>query len=312
MQPIQDLPAANKIAMPDQALVPAVTHEELRSYINDLCADHSDGVGIVRYFSERANYGQAITQDLLPLLVYLSVSEKHNHARAMPLAACWALYLAAAHFFDDTQDRGQTRSINDGIAAFGLANIALAGLEIGEDALRDILDAVGRAATLGAMAQRRELSKRNVLTRTDYFRNVIGKAAAIIATGAWIGGRMATEQKETLTFLKEFGMTLGLSIQIADDCMDLAEDLANGIYSLPVIEGLAMNEHPDYPALRALTAAESLCKGDTQEIIHLLQRMGAIAICKRMVGVYQAQVKAAFGVLPGLGNYFADYVAPDS
>lgn len=304
-----DLQTPDNPAQP-RALALDTVHRELRDFVDALRADFPEGAEISEYFGKRARYEQAIKQDLLPLLVYLAVSGQ-AYSKALPLAAAWALYLAAAHFLDEAQDSGRFQAVNDGVTTLGMANVALAQLEVNEDGLRDILDAVGRAAALGANAQSGDLRRGSIRSRTDYYRNIIGKAASIIATGVWIGGRMATDQSDRLTLLKEFGLALGMTIQISDDCLDLAEDLANGIYTLPVIEGLSMTAHPEYPALSEFLAQKPLRASDVEEVIHILDGMGAISVCRRMARVYQAQVKAVFELLPGLATYFTDYVAPD-
>jgi len=149
-------------------------------------------------------------------------------------------------------------------------------------------------------------------SKSDYFRSIAGKAAAIIATGVWLGGRLATDDSQTLTALKEFGLALGMSIQISDDCLDLAEDLMNGTFTLPVIEGLALPEHPDYPALQRLLNRRPLTAVDAQEIIRTLEGMGALTRCKRIIRAYQVQAAAAFTLFPGLEPHFANYVAAET
>lgn len=286
-------------------------HGELRAFVDVLLSELPESGAVSEYFVKRARHEQAVKQDLLPLLVYQAVGNR-AHSKAMPLVAAWALYLAASHLLDEAQDNGRFQAVNDGVIALGLANVALAQLDVDEDTLRDILDAVGRVAVLGANAQSDELEHGRIRSRTDYFRNIIGKAASIIATGVWIGGRMATGDSETLSLLKEFGLALGITIQISDDCLDLAEDLANGTYTLPVIEGLSMTAHPEYLRLKRLIDGTSLQEGAAEEVVQVLERMGAIDACRRMARAYQAQVAAVFEPLPGLATYFADYVAPEA
>ncbi len=105
-----------------------------------------------------------------------------------------------------------------------------------------------------------------IWSEAEYFRNVAGKAAAIISTGVWMGGRLATTDAKTLDLLKEFGLALGMANQISDDSLDLTDDLAQGTYTLPVIKGLAMTEHPDHPILKQLTSQSSLGKEMSRQL----------------------------------------------
>jgi len=295
---------------PSGTLPLSAIHEELRIFLDALLSDFPGSGSVSVYFTKRAQHEPAVRQDLLPLLVYEAVSQG-GYSNAIPLAAFWALCLAASHLLDDAQDNGRFQCVNDGVMALGAANVALAQLDTGEDALRDILDAVGRVVALGANAQSDELQYGRTWSKAGYFRNMMGKAAVIIATGVWIGGRLATDNGETLALLKEFGLVLGMAIQISDDCLDLADDLANGACTLPVIEGLAMREHPDYPALKKLMSQTPLPESDVQTVVDILKNMGAVDACHRMVKAYQVQATAVFNIVPGLKTYFADYVTPE-
>jgi geranylgeranyl pyrophosphate synthase len=112
-----------------------------------------------------------------------------------------------------------------------------------------------------------------------------------------------------LAMLKEFGLALGMAIQISDDCSDIVDDLTNGIYTLPVIEGLAMSDHLKHPKLQQLLSQPVLQRQDAHQVETVLEQMGAIKTCRRLIRAYQVQVEAVFDVLPGLRPYFADYVA---
>lgn len=81
-------------------------HEELRIFVDALLADFPGSGSVHTYFTKRAQHEPAVKQDLLPLLVYEAVSGQ-AHGRAIPLAASWALYLAASHLLDKAQDGGR-------------------------------------------------------------------------------------------------------------------------------------------------------------------------------------------------------------
>jgi hypothetical protein len=286
-----------------------IIHEELRFFIDALLLDFSGSETISAYFSQRGQHGPAVRQDLMPVLVYQALGGQECTG-VMPLLAAWSLHLAACHSLDDAQDQKRYEATNNGLMALGAAYAALSQLETSEAVLlRDLLDALGRVVGLAAKAQSSEFQSRE-WSKTDYFRAIGGKAAAIIATGAWIGGRLATNDSETLSLLKNFGLALGMAIQIRDDCLDLAEDLTNGLYTLPVIEGLAMTGHPDYALLQQLVSQDVLSEKDVTQIIGILERMGAIEACQRIARAYQVQAAATFEIIPTLEPYFLEYVKP--
>jgi len=281
----------------------------LQDFVTTLVVDMqgSSTAMILSYLENHGKHEKFIRQDLLPLFVYLTISGQ-TYERSIPLATGWALYLAAAHFLDDAQDNGNMEYANTSAAAIGLANIALAQLQADQSTLRDILDAFGRVMVLGANAQIAEQSPGRIRSRTEYFQATAGKAAVIISTGVWAGGRLATNDSQNLAILREFGLAWGMAMQISDDCLDLEDDLINGLYTLPVIEGLSRIDHHDYPTLNALLSKTVLSRQDAQEVVSILDRMGTITFCKRLVRAYQSQASATFNVIPELAMYFSDYV----
>lgn len=285
----------------------------MRELINSLVTDlhGSSTAKILSYLEMHSQQQRFIRQDLLPLFVWRAISGQ-SYERAILLAAGWALYLAAAHFLDDAQDRKNIEYANASAAALGLANRVLAQLQTDQDTLRDILDAFGRAAVLGANAQDDERARGRIWSRAEYFQTIAGKSAVIISTGVWAGGRLATNNSETLAILKEFGLAWGMATQISDDCLDLEDDLGNSLYTLPVIEGLLKTDHPEYPTLSTILKKTTLSQQDVQMVAAILDKMGVIALCRRVAGAYQAQAAAAFDVIPELRIYFADYVTPVS
>jgi hypothetical protein len=84
---------------------------------------------------------------------------------------------------------------------------------------------------------------------------------------------------------------------------------ARQYHTLPVIEGLAMSDHLKHPKLQQLLSQPVLQRQDAHQVETVLEQMGAIKTCRRLIRAYQVQVEAVFDVLPGLRPYFADYVA---
>jgi hypothetical protein len=285
-------------------------HRSLQAHIAALLKGHASYERVQRYFGLRAMHPGACKQDLLPLLVYTALSP-NVYTVALPLTAAWALYLAAAHIMDEAQDTGSFSGANDSIIVLSAANKALAELDTDIDTLRDVLAAFGEGTMISGGAQKGELSHGRSWSREMYFRYIGGKSAAIIAVGAWLGGRLATDDDDTLALLKSFGLALGMILQIGDDCQDLAEDLVQGTFTLPVIEGLSMIDHQDYPRVQELTGKSPLSVQEAHKLVTTLTHMGAVLACQRLMRVYQVQAAAAFQVIPGLAAHFADYVMPE-
>ncbi|HRQ42421.1 MAG TPA: class 1 isoprenoid biosynthesis enzyme [Chloroflexota bacterium] len=295
-----------------EAVQVTVMYESLLEYIGSLLSGFpgSSTNQVLAYLALRRAHHPSMSQDLLPLFVYTAVSQDLPD-RAMPLTAAWTLYLAACHLLDDAQDNQNMQQVNGGVTAFGVANVALAQLTTDQDTLCAILDAFSRVTALATNAQSDEYRPGYIRSRAEYFQSIGGKAAAIISTGVWAGGRLGTDDTSTLAILKEFGLAWGMAMQIGDDCLDLADDLARGLYTLPVIEGLAKTEHPEQSRLKQLSGKPSLSPPEVQAVVTILAAMGTMDSCRRVVRAYQMQASAVFNVFPGLEPYFADYVAPD-
>ena len=300
-----------------ESVKPAEAFSEMRCFVERACnrLPTSGCAAIQVYLEHRGTHEAAIRQDLLPLFVYHAVVGQDYRA-AIPLASAWALSLAASHTMNRIQDTEQNRQqslaeMNQAAVALGIADIALANLEVEVDTLRDILDAMGRTTALAANAQSWELQQGRTWTRRQYLGYVASKSASIIATGAWMGGRLATDDGRTLQMLKEFGLALGMAMQIADDCLDLVPDLMSGTHTLPVIEGLLMEHHPDHALLKRLINRPALGREEAEAAAALLEEMGAVNASRRVVQAYQAQAAAIFGLFPAMEHYFGSaYHAP--
>ncbi len=98
-------------------------------------------------------------------------------------------------------------------------------------------------------------------TADSYLESISGKTASLMAASCRIGALTAQLSRARVDALTAFGESLGMVFQIRDDILDLVgtqevlgkppgQDLAEGIYNLPVIHALA---DPDAgPELRGL------------------------------------------------------------
>jgi len=86
-------------------------------------------------------------------------------------------------------------------------------------------------------------------TRADYYEAIGGKTASLMAASCQVGGLTANISTIELHALGAYGMELGLVFQLRDDILDITavdgelgkpagQDLAEGIYTLPVLVAL--------------------------------------------------------------------------
>ncbi len=95
----------------------------------------------------------------------------------------------------------------------------------------------------------------------QYFSAIAGKTAALMSTSCRIGGLTGGRSRQEIEALTAFGRSLGFLFQLRDDLLDVladddelgkpaGQDLAEGIYTLPVI--LALRDPSVGPELESL------------------------------------------------------------
>jgi heptaprenyl diphosphate synthase len=113
------------------------------------------------------------------------------------------------------------------------------------------------AATIGRLCegQVRELQTVYDVSRSEdaYTAAVVGKTASLFSTAARIGGLAADLPRAQVEALTAYGHRYGMAFQVVDDVLDVVateeelgkpsgHDMAEGIYTLPVIRALATGD----------------------------------------------------------------------
>ena len=255
----------------------------------------------------------------LPVLTCLAVGGKA--AAAVPVASAWALLELAGHILDDLQDQDNEAALwADWPAAKSAlisttllfaAQACLAELAVDTTAQSDIIRSLSQACMQGVRGQ-------FIAPRTTslelYFRHLAAKAGITIAAVAYAGARTHTDNAETLQLIFDFGLNLGLLMQLNDDLRDLstnsvANDLKRGYYSLPVLQALTQTEHSYYARLSQLLAAAAPTEAIITEIVAILVDMGAFSLATSMARVYQKKALDCLEPFPA-GNiiYLKDFL----
>ena len=111
-----------------------------------------------------------------------------------------------------------------------------------------------RATTLGRLCQGQVSEVKTVFstgrTTEQYLEAISGKTAALMATSCRIGALTGMATRDEVEALTEFGRNFGMVFQLRDDILDVVatngelgkpagQDLAEGVYTLPVLHALA-------------------------------------------------------------------------
>ena len=210
---------------------------------------------------------------LRPLLAFAAATGGACEASQEVLLGGVALELMhlASLYHDDVMDeaviRRNVESVN---ARFGnliaivagdylMARSAAIAADLGTE-IAGLLARTLAALTRGQVSEVRTTYKPE-RTVDDYFDAIGGKTAALMASACRVGALTAERTPSCAEALTEFGHAFGMVFQIRDDVLDLlstgdqlgkpaGQDLAEGIYTLPVL--VALDDAAVGPELRSL------------------------------------------------------------
>lgn len=172
--------------------------------------------------------------DLIPSITCSATSG--DPTEVMPVTAAWQLIRLAAKFFDDVED-GETedRSAEVNNLATGYLFTAYAALEklteygISWEQSQRVRKGFNQACLQTCAGQDVDLSTRwdrEVPTPDDWHEIARAKSGALFAWATWAGAVVASANQEVQTSLWDYGLHLGILVQIADDY--------NGIWNSPL------------------------------------------------------------------------------
>lgn len=154
---------------------------------------------------------------------------------------------------------------------------------------------------LGQMNNRFDLDQ----SLLDYYRNVNGKTAALFSLAAEEGAYFGQADHRTVQLAKRIGQNIGISFQILDDILDYAgdqrlnkpvlEDLATGVYSLPLL--LVLQEHRD--ELRPLLAKQrEMTIQDMEKVQALVVKYGGVEQAQEIATKFTNKAEDEIAMLP--------------
>ena len=246
---------------------------------------------------QMANHGGKYIRPAIVLLMARVINPRFSDERLIKTAASIEILHMASLIHDDVIDdspkrRGavsiQSRFGKD-IAVysgdllftvfFDLLNESAknrASFQRNAHAMRSVLN-----GELGQMAERFDTNQ----TLINYLRNVNGKTATLFWLAAGEGAQIAGANSRQVFCARSFGRNIGISFQMLDDLLDYSdgqslnkpvmEDLATGVYSLPLL--LALRHQASKRLLLPLLAKKrQLSASDMVKIHQIVQDSGAL------------------------------------
>jgi heptaprenyl diphosphate synthase len=260
---------------------------------------------------------------LRPVLALATATSGTSEASREDLLGAVAVELVhlASLYHDDVMDEATVRRNVESVnARFGNLVAIVAGdfllarsAEIAAGLGTEI--AALLAATLGELCQGQVAEVHAAFqiarSRDEYSRAIAGKTASLMATSCRIGaltGGLPRDQVEAFT---AFGRSFGMVFQVRDDILDVigneaelgkpaGQDLAEGIYTLPVL--LALADPASGPELRPLLG-QPLGPPERDKARSIVAESGAIGDSVGVARAYAEQAAAAgSGAAPGLAE----------
>lgn len=256
---------------------------------------------------------------LRPILLLLSAKAtggiNHNHR---VLSAVVEMIHTATLVHDDVLDEAETRrhvatvnarwnnetSVLYGDFLFTHAFHLAAGLESTE-ACR----LIGRATNLVCEGELLQISERgNIrLDEARYLEIIDGKTAELCAVCCRLGAIYSGANPETVQALEDYGRSLGMAFQIADDLLDLlgseeiagkslGTDLQKQKLTLPIIRLLNTAGETELPALRELLSHPD--ENTASALIPYLEQSDALEYTRLRAGEFAAAARAQLAILP--------------
>jgi geranylgeranyl diphosphate synthase type I len=249
-----------------------------------------------------SNGGKRI-RPLLGLLAYASIAG--DHRRALPGAAAVELGHNFSLVHDDIEDgdterrhrptlwsiHGIPQAINTGDTLFTLSRIALHRLtELGfPDAkvlrLMRLYDETCLALCEGQYIDIATGESSELMSIDAYFDMIGRKTAALIAASIEAGALLATDDETVIGRYRAFGWALGIAFQLNDDLLGIwgaeqatgkaASDVAHKKKTLPVIYAVEHAGPEDRERLLQLYGRDEPTLDERDEIIRILERVGA-------------------------------------
>jgi geranylgeranyl pyrophosphate synthase len=241
----------------------------------------------------------------------LSVGVAHDHPwpllplqyeQALPAAAAFELFKAAAEVFDDAEDAdssdslstryGPAVAINTATTLLILAEKAITRLKgkgVADSIIVQVMDVVNSYYTTACAGQHLDLSLNSKLSISEdtYLTIAAMKSASQTECGCRVGAILANAKQELIEIFAGFGHNLGLASQIVNDIQGIINesDLANRSITLPLIYALNLADNKARNQLKLAFNDPSEPVLDTTQIRDLLFRNGA---------VHQAMIKMEF------------------
>ncbi len=171
-------------------------------------------------------------------------------------------------------------------------------LLVGTGNLR-IIDLITQTMLATTEGEILEITKSNELATSeeDYLRIITEKTAILMASSCGIGGVLGNISEEYVAALSDYGRSLGVAFQLADDVLDYVSDeskfgkmrgtdLKEGKLTLPLIIALRHCENDERRLIKDVLIAENLDESRLRDVIGIINRYKGIDYTLNLAKTY--------------------------
>ena len=271
-----------------------------------------------------------------PLLMILSArlcGYKGNYDKT--LSVVFEYLHAATLLHDDVVDEADVRRGNPvahsiwGTPATVLVGDFLLARSIAIAAETDsvpIIDVLAHTTAQMSEGEIHQLLHRGDLAidEADYMEVIGRKTAFLIQSACRVGALLAGAPAEQVEALSEYGYSLGIAFQMADDLLDytadtavlgkpVGTDLREGKLTLPIIHALQCALQEDRDRMEIIIRDTDVTKKDFEMVVGLIRQYGGIKYTKARAQKYIDQAKGSLSTFQSsetrtLLEQLADYV----
>jgi octaprenyl-diphosphate synthase len=167
-----------------------------------------------------------------------------------------------------------------------LAQAAFLSLHLGNQEVSHKLLSSARCICIGETLQSLHYSE--VISLEEYFKVISLKTGELFALAAELGALFANAPAETASELRQYGLSLGTSYQIYDDCVDifsteqvsgksLGTDLSSGKRTLPIL--LLLEQASESEKKQISSILDNGSPERTRELLPFLKRYSILQSC---------------------------------
>jgi len=148
----------------------------------------------------------------------------------------------------------------------------------------------------------------NDVSISEYFIMIEKKTAALIAVCCELGGYIGGAKRDVISYLRQFGLNLGLAFQIQDDLLDImaeekhlgktwGSDIKRKKKTLLLIQAKKLADSQNLARIETIMNKDELCQSDVFEMKEIFKNTGTIDYSQKLLEEHFQKARESLNVL---------------